>query len=104
MAKVERTNEGTIETIVGKTFKIEGTTPIQFGGKLSFLEGAFEIVDERKNELKTFGPRFPTVYIIKALKPGEFKIEYQQLSPAYSEHPNEVVGANVYKVIVKPKE
>ena len=102
--KVERVQKRTIETIVGKTFKIEETTPIQYGGRWDNLEGAFEIVDERKRELKTFGPRFPTIYTIKALKPGEYTIEYQRLSPVFSEHPNEVVGANVYKVIVKPKK
>ncbi len=94
----------TIETIVGKTFNIEETHPIQYGGRWNNLEGAVEIVGERKKELKTFGPAFPTVYTMKALKPGEYSIEYQVLTPVFSEHPNEVVRANVYKIIVEPRK
>ncbi len=102
--KAERINKGTIETIVDGTFTIEGTTAVHIEGRLAYEDGIFDIVKEEQKQIRGIGVRAPTVYTMVALKAGEFEIEYQHLAPGFSEHPNKILSAEVYKVIVKPKQ
>jgi len=102
--KAERIPMRTIETIVDGTFTIEGTTAVHIEGRPAYDDGIFEIVKEEQKQITGIGVRAPTVYTFKALAPGEYDIEYQHLAPGFSEHPNKVLSAEVYKVIVKPKQ
>ncbi len=102
--KAERIPMRTIETIVDGTFTIEGTTAVHIEGRLAFDEGIFDITKEEEKPIRGIGVRAPTVYTMVALKAGEYEIEYQHLAPGFSEHPNKILSAEVYKVIVKPKQ
>lgn len=107
MTEYERIDKGTIDTKVGERFTIKGAAATHIDTILSFPEGAFRKVSERKGKLShnKMGARPKTIYCLEALKSGTYEIEYQRLNPPLAEkNPGQVCEADVYKVNVAPED
>jgi hypothetical protein len=98
-----KNDKGTIETVVDDLIKITGTSAIHLEGKLSYPTDAFRLISEVYGRTSNMGVRPPKVYTLKALKPGEYDIEYQRRVVVMGDKPDKIAGADLYHVSVLPK-
>jgi hypothetical protein len=101
MASYATVEKGTIETIVGKEFKIEGgMIATHIAGNLSYPEDAFRVIREEQKRIKpSVGSRIPTIYTLEALKSGTYEIEYQSRF-TFGQNKGQVSSADLYHIVV----